>query len=340
MKKKILTLFLTGSVLFSIAGCGKNSTDETSAEPKIVKIAATQSNGLLGELSGIAQEKKYIEEELEKINYKPEYVGFAGAGPAINEAFVAKNIDFANYGDLPAVVLKSKGIGVSVIAVSNPIINYSVVVQKDSDIKTISDLKGKKVIVPKGTVIQYYFEQLLKANNVNSNDVKPINAVADAQSVFASKEADAIAYVDSFSRVLVQKDLGEILPASTTEDHPDWTSQFIFAGRDEYMKENPEVAVALLKAHIRAKEFVDNNPDESFQIISKGGLPLDIVTEIYSTKGGKFENYNIEITDDSIKRLKDLNDFLLSQKLISTSAKIDEFIDVSYYEKALKELKN
>ena len=54
--------------------------------------------------------------KLAKVGYKPDYQGFAQAGPAINEAFAAKSLNFVVYGDMPAITAKSNGVDVKIIA--------------------------------------------------------------------------------------------------------------------------------------------------------------------------------------------------------------------------------
>ena len=101
------------TLIFSLVGCAK--TGRTSAdkpqELKVVKLGFPGSANFMGSIAGIAQDKKFFEEELQKIGYKIEYVPFA-AGPAVNEALATKKIDLAIYADFPGLVLKSKDIGI------------------------------------------------------------------------------------------------------------------------------------------------------------------------------------------------------------------------------------
>ena len=47
----------------------------------------------------------------------------------------------------------------------------------------------------------------------------------------------------------------------------------------------------------------------------------------------------LELACYSIDKLKELNKFLLDQKLTSNSVDIDKYVNTTYYEKAAKELK-
>ncbi|EHI97194.1 ABC-type transporter, periplasmic subunit family 3 [Clostridium sp. DL-VIII] len=329
------------SFLFSLAGCTKSNVSQNNAEArgsekKVVRLGSATTSNFMGELPGIAQENKYIDEELKKIGYEVEYINFPKAGPAVNEAFVGGSIDFACYGDLPPVVLKSKGQNIKIVGIPNSSLNMDLIVQNDSDIKSVKDIKGKKIIVGKGTVYQQYFGNLVKANGIDEKDVEVLNVVAEGESTFLSKSADGYVVTDAMAQKLAKGGNGRIV--ATTVDQPEFASQSVLVGRTDYIKENSEVPVALLKALIRAQDFAKKNPEEAYKVMAKSGFSEDIIKESYGYDNGQFKSFNIEITDESINKLKNLNKFLYEQNLISKNVNIDELVDNSYYEKALNEL--
>lgn len=69
-----------------------------------------------------------------------------------------------------------------------------VIVRADSDLKTIADLKGKKVAVgPAGSGTEYTTRIILKAYGITYNDITPIYATyADAVDQFKDKHLDAV----------------------------------------------------------------------------------------------------------------------------------------------------
>jgi sulfonate transport system substrate-binding protein len=343
MKRKIGAIILGIGILASSIGCANNSgevsaKEDVSAnnEKKVVRLASATTGKNLGEVPGIAQEKKYYDEELEKIGYSIEYVNFPAAGPAVNEAFVGKSIDLAVYGELPPVILKSKGVEVSIIGTTNSSLNFTIVVQPNSSIKSVQDLKGKKVIVGKGTVYQQYFEKLIKENSIDQKGIEIINSVAEAQSTFLSKNADAYVTVDSAAKILITAGNAKSL-VSTTTDSKELSSQAVLVGRNEYLKENPEVAVALIKAQLRAWDFLKKNPEEGYKEFSKTGIPIELIPSIYDYDGRNFDYFSPEITELTKKKLKATSDFLLGQGLIAKEVKPDDIVDTQYYEKAIKE---
>ena len=68
-----------------------------------------------GTSTALAYADKAIEEEFRKDGTKVEWIFFKGAGPAVNEALVNKQLDFAWQGDLPSIVHRAAGVKTKII---------------------------------------------------------------------------------------------------------------------------------------------------------------------------------------------------------------------------------
>lgn len=354
MKKRIASIILSALLVLSFTACGRTGgntpalpeTEEGAAATaqdnesreaiKIVKLGFPGTQNFLTGIAGIAQENKYFDEELQKIGYKMEYVPFAAAGPAVNEALAGKKIDLAIYADFPGLVLKSKDIDISLLAVTDNYTNATFLVRKDSPIQTVQDLKGKKVAFTKGTFMQKQFLDILKLNGLSEKEVQVVNVLTtDAASALLTGNVDALIYVDTIIvPILADQSAREI---ETTRNHPDFRAQSVFVGVNAYVEENPEVPVAILKALLRAKEFVASNPQDSLKIWTKTGLNEEALKIVYGTDSTKYESYfPVEISQDAIAKLTATKEFLLEQKLITNDFSVEEFTNNSFYEKAIK----
>lgn len=339
MKRSRIILLLSIIVVFIVTGCGKKQETVASgtSEDQVIRLAGPSSKTTLSLAAGIAQNQKYFEEELGKIGYSIEYVGFAGAGPAVNEALLSHNIEFATYGDLPATMLDANSGNTKIIGISSSQNNLSMIASKESGIKSGADLEGKKVVLAIGTVYHHFFEELVKYYGLDESKITVINSPADGATIFADGEADAYIIDDIYIRNIEKQGLGTTV--ETSVNHPEWSCQIVLVGREDYIEAHPEVATAVVKAYIRAYRFAAENPNEAYNILTYGGdYDLDLVESVYGFDGGKFEFFNTQITESSKQKLQLLSDFLVENKLTAKDVNLNDFVDTSYYDKAMEEL--
>ena len=196
MKKKSMILSAILVTVLAFTGCGNtqtntsNTTSDTDgsqqSNEKVIRIGSPTTDGTqLVENAGLAYKLGYLDEELEKVGYKAEYVGFAQGGTAINEAFASGQLDVAFVGDVPEIIAKSNGLEVELFANLNSEAEMGIVAGKNSGIKKPTDLKGKKVVAAYGTVTHVYLNNLLQANGLSLDDVEVINDIANGGTLVA-----------------------------------------------------------------------------------------------------------------------------------------------------------
>ena len=351
--KKLTGILLALTLVAGVVGCGDSkdnnvktetevtetatdNTDESGSndttELKKVVIGTTGLDGSLTENAAIAQKESFFEEELEKVGYYPEYQAFAQAGPAINEAFSSKAIDFAAYGDLPAVTAKSNGIDIKVIATTSSNMGYSVVIDNDLEISSIADLKGKKVVVGFGTAPYKYFSDLLEKNGLTLEDVEIVNSATDGPTMLPAKQADAFVTAEGPALLYQASGIGKVFDTSDVAD--ELSSLFVLAGRTEFIEENPEVAQALVTALQRAYEFAQENPDKVYEDLATDSFPAEIQKQVYNDTS--FVGFNPEIDEKTVEKTEGLVAFLKANSIITNDVAVDEFLDTSVYEKAVQ----
>ncbi len=320
----------------------KQDDTEKETKEKTVVIGQAQSGDILNGILGVAQQEGFIEEELKTIGYKPQYIGFAGAGPEVNEAFATKKLDFSLAGNLPPLVAKSNGIDVSILNVVDSNLNMAFVTQPNQDgINGLEDIEGKTVLVGKGTILQYLFAVVVDEYGLDINKIKIVNTVADASAAFLNGDVDVYITTDIQAQLYVSSGDGKII--FNTSDKPEWSSQQVLAGRNEFLKENPEVAVAIEKALIRAYDFANANPEKAYQDFTLNNkYTVDLIKKVYSENNegnGQFEFAKGNIEEEDIKKLSGLSEFLYQHKIITNQVDITNFVNTKYYDQALKELK-
>lgn len=354
--KKLLTVTLLAATLaFGLGGCGspdvssedagvseENVADEADAEESVdtselkpFRIGAGGADDSpTMEIAKIAYDKGYLEEELNSVGYTVKVSSFMGAGPEINEALAAGELDAAIYGDFPAFTSKSNGVDTTVIALVNGQQQYAVLAAND-EIKEAKDLEGKKVIVPQGTVAQYFYEHYVEARGIDASKVEIINATGDALSLLQSGDADAYIMQPSSLSYYASIGLGTIV--DTGSDIPEGSTTYLFEVASSVLEESPEVGVAVNKALIRAYQEAVKNPQILYEAVASESLPAEFTIKNYEFDTS-LSYMSPEITDDTIQYYKDLNDWLIDHSIISDAVDVDSFVNRSYYEQAVEEL--
>ena len=122
------------------------------------------------------------------------------AGPVQLEALNVGSIDFGDVGEAPPIFAQAAGAPLVYAAATVPRPRLeAVIVPKDSPIKTVADLKGKRIAFNKGSNVQYFLVKLLEKNGLRYSDVTPIFLPPpDARAAFEKGAVDAWIIWDPF----------------------------------------------------------------------------------------------------------------------------------------------
>lgn len=122
------------------------------------------------------------------------------AGPVQLEALNVGSIDFGDVGEAPPIFAQAAGAPLVYVGATVPRPHLeAVIVPKDSPIKTVADLKGKRIAFNKGSNVQYLLVKLLEKNGLKYSDVTPIFLPPpDARAAFQKGAVDAWIIWDPF----------------------------------------------------------------------------------------------------------------------------------------------
>ncbi len=122
------------------------------------------------------------------------------AGPQLLEGLNVGAIDVGFVGEAPPIFAQAAGARFVYVG-NDPAAPAAeaVVVPKDSPLKTIADLKGRRVALNKGSNVHYLLVKALEKNGLKYSDVTPVFlAPADARAAFEKGSVDAWAIWDPF----------------------------------------------------------------------------------------------------------------------------------------------
>ena len=147
----------------------------------------------------LLKSKGTLEEKLKAAGYKVVWTEFP-SGPPLLEALNVGAIDFGNTGEAPPIFAQAAGAPIQYVAYEPPAPKgEAILVPKDSKLKSVADLKGKKVALNKGSNVHYLLVKALEKAGVKYSEIEPVFlAPADARAAFERGAVDAWVIWDPF----------------------------------------------------------------------------------------------------------------------------------------------
>ncbi|WP_251373805.1 sulfonate ABC transporter substrate-binding protein [Janthinobacterium sp. JC611] len=198
------------------------------------------------------------------------------AGPVLLEGLNVGSIDFGTVGEAPPIFAQAAG--ANLVYVGNEPASpasEAIVVPKGSGLRTLADLKGKKIALNKGSNVHYLLLKALEKAGVAYADIQPVFLPpADARAAFERGSVDAWAIWDPFLAA-AEKQLGARVLADGKGLVANY--QFYLASRT-YAEKNPEILRIVLDEVAKVDDWGRNNPEEVATILAaQTGLSKDVV---------------------------------------------------------------
>lgn len=153
-----------------------------------------------------------LEKRLAERGYAVEWHEFA-AGPQSLEALNAGSLDLTWTAESPVIFAQAAGTPLVYIATTTPNPQTAVfLVPQNSPIKSVADLKGKKIALQKASIAQYLLVNALKEVGLTMSDVQPVYLPPpDANIAFSQSQVDAWIIWEPYISRAEQKNVGRIL---------------------------------------------------------------------------------------------------------------------------------
>jgi len=229
----------------------------------------------------ILKSRGTLEKELAPLGVNVTWTEF-NAGPVQLEALNVGAIDFGDVGEAPPIFAQAAGAPLVYAGATVPRPQLeAILVPKGSAIKTVADLKGKKVAYNKGSNVQYFLAKLLDKNGLKYSDVQHTHLPPpDARAAFQKGAVDAWVIWDPFLAA-AQKTLDAHILADAKGVVNN--RAYYFSSRN-FATQNPDV----LKIAIRQINAIDtwaakNKPAASKELSQVLGLDVGI-TDLYLSR--------------------------------------------------------
>jgi sulfonate transport system substrate-binding protein len=317
--KRISSLLVLGLVLLA-AGCGAPAKPAAPApaatSPKAISL--TYVKAPLNIPSILEKKQAVFEKEFEKDKIAVQYSEIT-VGSKQTEAMAAGSLDFAHaLGGTSAILAAANGVDLKVVGIYSRAPKAFVILTKGDAIKSVADLKGKKVAGPKGTILHQLILAALAKNGLKPDDIQFVSldlpssvAALMNGSVDAALSAgpDAIRAEKAGAQVLTT---GEGLVEAT----------IVTAVRGEFLQKHPELVKRFLAAHRATVDSIKTNPEQALAMTAaETGLPLEAVKQMYP-----MYDFDFTIKASDIAELKRTQDFLLQNGMLKKSIEIEKLI--------------
>jgi len=204
------------------------------------------------------------------------------AGPQLLEGLNVGSIDFGTVGEAPPIFAQAAGADLVYVANQPPApAAEAIVVPKDSPLKTVADLRGKKVALNKGSNVHYLLVKALEKAGVPYAAIQPVFLPpADARAAFESGAVDAWAIWDPFFAA-AEKQLGARVLAdgrALVSNH-----QFYLAARP-YADKKPQVIAAIVDELAKLDVWAAKSAKDVAQLLG-AQIGLDVaIAEVAATR--------------------------------------------------------
>ena len=306
------TLILSSMVVgvMMLSGCSKKE-----AETLTLNIGF-QKYGVLP----IVKERGTLETALKEQGVNVRWVEFP-AGPQLLEGLNVGSVVFGEAGEAPPIFAQAANSNLVYIA-NQPAAPKAeaLIVQKDSNIQTVQDLKGKRVALNKGSNVHYLLLKLLEKNNLKLSDIEAVYLPpADARAAFERGAVDAWVIWDPFFAA-AEDQIGARVIA--TGENLVSNHQFYLADR-KFAEQNSQVLKTVVNELNSTTAWVAKNPDQASKLLEKPtGLSFDVLKSSISRMGFGVSPISAQVA----KEQQYVADAFYQQKLIPNQINIQAAI--------------
>lgn len=282
--------------------------------PKLLRIGFQKSASLLT----LLKVQGSVEKRLSAQGLEVKWVEFP-AGPQLLEGLNVGAIDFGYVGEAPPIFAQAAGANFVYVGYEAPAPEAeAILVPKDSTIKSVADLKGKKIALNKGSNVHYLLVKLLEKHGLKYADIQPVFIPpADARAAFERGSVDAWVIWDPFAAAAEKQIGARVLADGKGVVH----NYAFFLAEREFATKRPEVIKQLFEELQKQGQWINRNYKEAAaQVSPLQGLDPVIVEQTIR----HYSNDVRPITDAVLSEQQKLGDTFFELKLIPKAIKVKD----------------
>lgn len=305
---RLLSLLLVGAIVASFSGAA-------SAAEGVLRIGYQKYGTLI-----LLKARGTLEQRLAPLGVSVSWTEFP-AGPQLLEGLNVGSIDFGTVGETPPIFAQAATAQITYIGYEPPApAGEAIVVPKDSPIKSVAGLKGKKVALNKGSNVHYLLVRALEQAGLQYGDVEVVFLPpADARAAFERGSVDAWVIWDPFLAAAETSIGARVLKdgRSTVNNHQFYLAEKTYAAR------RPDVIAVVFDELRKVDEWAQTKPKEVAAALAPlTGLNAPTL-ELAVTRGGYGVGY---LNDKVIGEQQKIADTFYNLKLIPKPLSIREVV--------------
>jgi NitT/TauT family transport system substrate-binding protein len=214
-------------------------------------------------------------------------------------------------------------------------------VRGDQGIKTIEDLKGKRIATATGTTAHVFLDKALRANKVDPKDVEILNQTMPAAvTSFVSGAVPAVALWVPFNVTVRDKVPGAIKLTDASAYYPQAAIIDGWAAANDYYEPNKETLVKLIKGWADANDYIVAHSNDAMTALQKAHYsqtPLADINESFKAqKMFSSHDWKRLYSDGTVTNwLQQSTDFFMASAGIKDFTPANKYFDPSLYLKTI-----
>ena len=278
----------------------------------------------------VVKEQKLLEKALPQTQIK--WVFSQGSNRSL-EYLNSDSVDFSSTAGLAAALSRGNGSPIKTVYIQSQPEWTALVVAKNSPIKSLKDLKGKKIAATKGTDPFLFTLQALETAGLNKKDVQLVHLQhPDGKTALERGQVDVWAGLDPLMASAQVQSGAKLLYRNVG-----FNSYSVLSTKEQFAKQSPEAIQAVIKAYEQARKWAKANPDKLAELLAKEAkLPLAVAKLQLSRT-----NFEQNIPNSKhINALKKSGSILTEEELVrkgtDVNQVIDQLFDAKYAQKVVK----
>ncbi len=243
------------------------------------------------------------------------------SGQAAVQGLLNNEVDIAGTTEYPVVECAFNNNAVNILATMDKDQAFYLTGRKDMGIENISDLKGRKIGLPQGTIAEFYLGRLLELNGLTIDDVTVVNTnMTAAANAIESGNVDAVVVSQPYSYDIAQQ-LG-----SNGIQWPAQNGQSAFdnmVARNVWITANPKLVNEFLKALAQAEDFIAKNPTKAKA--TQQSL-LNNTDDAFLKQSWPLQQFSLSLNESLVAAMEDEARWMIANNL-TTEMQVPNFLN-------------